>query len=120
MIEVSLEPNDFRSFVAENCCLCGNPTRYWYVPKDVACCQLCAKKACPDDVPDKTTWISNCRKQKGITQPPTVGDALRAMNIRALLTSLKELDQESRLEIFRQFCNHCGSNDPRCQCWNDD
>lgn len=23
-------------------------------------------------------------------------------------------------DLFSKFCTHCGSSDPRCQCWNDD
>lgn len=30
------------------------------------------------------------------------------------------LIDEERTQVFGLFCKHCGSNDPRCQCWNDD
>lgn len=33
---------------------------------------------------------------------------------------LNKLTDEERLEIFDEFCLKCGSNNPKCQCWNDD
>ena len=59
MIEVTHEPElDFRAI--ERCCFCRKPTRHWYKPKDVACCEDCAKKADHKDVPSKKTW---CRRE---------------------------------------------------------
>ena len=56
VIEVSLEPDtDLR--VVECCCFCRKATRYWYTPKDVACCQACAKHATVKDVPSKAVWF---------------------------------------------------------------
>jgi hypothetical protein len=57
MIEVRLEPGELDPMAAERCCFCRHHTRYWYVPKDVACCPECAQHAEPDDVPDKNTWF---------------------------------------------------------------
>jgi len=59
MIDVEHEPSDDPA--VERCCFCRKGTRYWYKPRDVACCQKCAKKAEPEDVPDKKTW---CRREK--------------------------------------------------------
>lgn len=28
--------------------------------------------------------------------------------------------EEQRLVVFSFYCNHCGSTNPSCQCWNDD
>ena len=33
---------------------------------------------------------------------------------------LKTLTPEQRKEVFAQFCIHCGSDNPTCQCWNDE
>lgn len=30
------------------------------------------------------------------------------------------LSDEERMEIIMRFCRACGSDDPRCQCWNDE
>jgi hypothetical protein len=40
MIEVVREPiEDARDLAAiERCCFCRKPTRFWFKPKDVACC----------------------------------------------------------------------------------
>lgn len=36
------------------------------------------------------------------------------------LEALRKLQPDQRLEIFADFCTHCGSDNPRCQCWNDE
>ena len=33
---------------------------------------------------------------------------------------LKEMTDDERLELFNKYCKHCGGNNPRCQCWNDE
>lgn len=35
-------------------------------------------------------------------------------NLLALMT------EEERLEVFALFCTYCGTDDPECQCWNDE
>jgi hypothetical protein len=37
-----------------------------------------------------------------------------------IVNQLEDLTDEQRLEVFSHFCKHCGCNDPKCQCWNDD
>ena len=32
----------------------------------------------------------------------------------------KELTDEERLEVMNRYCKSCGSDNPRCQCWNDE
>ena len=44
--------------VAERCCLCRTPTRFWFTPKDVACCPECGATATPDMLPSKTEWLA--------------------------------------------------------------
>lgn len=42
---------------------------------------------------------------------------------RAMLdagVALRSPTPDQRMEVFQQFCTHCGSSDPRCQCWNDE
>lgn len=36
------------------------------------------------------------------------------------IAALKELTEEQRRDVFAEFCKHCGSDDPSCQCWNDE
>ncbi len=36
------------------------------------------------------------------------------------VNALLSLTDEQRMSAFRLFCRHCGSKDPRCQCWNDE
>lgn len=30
------------------------------------------------------------------------------------------LSEEDRVNAMSFFCHHCGTDDPSCQCWNDD
>jgi hypothetical protein len=42
----------------ENCCFCFRMTRFWYTPKDVACCRQCALVHSPEQVPTKAEWFT--------------------------------------------------------------
>jgi hypothetical protein len=33
---------------------------------------------------------------------------------------LKKLSAEQRDELFSEYCRTCGSDKPKCQCWNDE
>ncbi len=55
MILVTKEPKP--EYPLELCCFCRAPTPYWFLPKDVACCQGCAARANEKDVPSKDVWI---------------------------------------------------------------
>ena len=37
-----------------------------------------------------------------------------------VVNALMALTYEQRMEAFGFFCTHCGRDDPRCQCWNDE
>jgi hypothetical protein len=38
----------------------------------------------------------------------------------AAMAILSGMSDEERMDVFRNFCTHCGSDDPRCQCWSDE
>jgi len=59
MIKIEREPGEAPGI--ERCCFCRKQTHFWYLPKDVAVCEECAKRAQPKDVPDKETW---CRREE--------------------------------------------------------
>jgi hypothetical protein len=40
--------------------------------------------------------------------------------VRTMVEILKSLNEEERMQVFNRFCKHCGSDDPNCQCWNDE
>lgn len=58
MVKVTKEPEEFGPPL-EPCSICYERTKFWYVPKDVALCQRCAKTAKPDDIPSKERWCAN-------------------------------------------------------------
>lgn len=67
---------------------------------------------------EKIGGISFCRlspDRELISVQSGVWDVIRAFN---------DLPQEDREECIHQlhanFCMECGSDDPRCQCWNDE
>ena len=39
---------------------------------------------------------------------------------KGIIIELNQLKNEERLEIFNQFCKHCGDKDIYCSCWNDE
>lgn len=42
-------------------------------------------------------------------------------DVRREVINLKDnFTDKQRSEIFAEFCYHCGSSNPRCQCWNDE
>jgi len=54
MIGVRQDPD---KEAVEHCCFCRAKTSYWYTPRDVACCQLCAAYALAKDIPTKKEWM---------------------------------------------------------------
>lgn len=49
------------------------------------------------------------------------GDWLPATTPHAAeVNALLALTDEQRMEVFSHFCRSCGTDDPRCQCWNDE
>lgn len=45
---------------------------------------------------------------------------LESRAVQSIVDDLRRLPEERRMEAFRNFCTHCGSDNPRCQCWNDE
>lgn len=38
-----------------------------------------------------------------------------------IINAMRSLpSDELRQAVMNEFCKHCGSNNPRCQCWNDE
>ena len=33
---------------------------------------------------------------------------------------LINMTDDQRMEVFSNYCRHCGSDNPACQCWNDE
>lgn len=33
---------------------------------------------------------------------------------------LDQMSEQERFELFHEYCVYCGSDDPDCQCWNDE
>ncbi len=62
----------------------------------------------------------------GINHPPnqsSLAAYLRDSNqlrVDAIISQMKEMSDDQRLEIIGSFCRHCGCDNPQCQCWNDE
>lgn len=65
---------------------------------------------CVEGVPESVRVDYTTHK----TNPPH--DIQRMYAMRAL----KHMTPEQRLEVFSEFCTHCGDDNPRCQCSNDE
>lgn len=55
MITVVREPEEFGR-PTERCAFCWRRTAYWFEPKDVAVCPICARTVKAKDVPSKAEW----------------------------------------------------------------
>jgi hypothetical protein len=51
---------------------------------------------------------------------PQLIDSDLPTTIEQIVAAMQMLSDEERMEIMRNFCRHCGNDDPRCQCWNDE
>lgn len=60
-IPVTHDQDEINDGISERCCFCRAPTRYWYLPKDVAVCPDCAPYAKAEDVPAKREWCNRER-----------------------------------------------------------
>jgi len=58
MISVKPDPD---GEAVEACCFCRRRTKFFYTPKDVACCRSCVQRANHSDVPNKKVW---CRQEQ--------------------------------------------------------
>lgn len=37
-----------------------------------------------------------------------------------IIKLLDTISSDERLEVFSEYCRHCGDKNPKCQCWNDE
>lgn len=43
-----------------------------------------------------------------------------AKNKEAIISEMKKMTDDERLDIITEFCKYCGYLDNSCQCWNDE
>lgn len=43
-----------------------------------------------------------------------------AKNKEAIISEMKTMTDDERLDIITEFCKYCGDLDSGCQCWNDE
>lgn len=46
------------------------------------------------------------------------GSLMAAKTNRTMKEMMDELNDDQRVELFRNYCHSCGCTDPGCQCWN--
>ena len=44
----------------------------------------------------------------------------REKRLEVIKVQLDVLSDEDRLELFSNYCKHCGTKNLGCQCWNDE
>jgi len=105
MIPVQLEPHAEPPY--ERCCFCRTPTPIWTdLPnrtpgEQVACCDRCAKRAHPQDVPTKAVW---CRRERIATpdrqgtRPPTP-DEYATIQVEPTKKVRKSVQKTNRLRV---------------------
>lgn len=40
--------------------------------------------------------------------------------VEIIKDAIAKLTDEQRLNIFNDYCKHCGCNDTKCRCWDDE
>lgn len=74
-------------------------------PKSMAmshgACEICKAKAYCYDTPSRNLPLP---------QPNPVDAAVHALNA---------LTAAQRTQVFSHYCTHCGTDDPKCRCWDD-
>lgn len=56
---------------------------------------------------------------RALLQGDFTGDDIRCIQ-EDLILLMAPLTDEQRYEVMSNFCTHCGSKNPNCQCWNDE
>ena len=67
-VNVTREPGE--QWPLENCCMCQQPTPYWYGtgPANVALCPTCAANATAEKLPTKAEW---CKAERRRSKRPS-------------------------------------------------
>ncbi len=37
-----------------------------------------------------------------------------------IIAAIQAMTPDQRMDVLHGFCRHCGSDNPQCQCWNDE
>lgn len=85
-------------------------------------CYYC-KKSCNNLAGNPNDWpIPLCHSDDpGAVQWHHIGCvSIRLVENLDIKTTLDNLTNDERMEIFYHYCRDCGSKNPSCQCWNDE
>jgi hypothetical protein len=61
-------------------------------------------------------WQKGMRNTVG--HNPKYYSEFRASN--RIIRLLDTISDKERMEVFAEYCTHCGDKNPKCQCWNDE
>lgn len=50
----------------------------------------------------------------------TIGYPMSYISPEDVLADLRSLSIVERIKVLSEFCSYCGTEDPGCQCWNDE
>ena len=53
-------------------------------------------------------------------EPAPTDEIAKLERMEAALRAVRCLSEGERMELFHNFCLGCGSEEPKCQCWNDE
>jgi len=69
-----------------------------------------------------TKWLDGEDSGKGVMGEPwqTIRERIRALVHLDAGLSLDTLSPDQRMQLFAKYCTHCGTDNPKCQCWNDE
>lgn len=116
-IPVEHEPREVPAGdVVEACCFCAKGTRYWTKLPDrtpgqqVACCEVCAKKHRPEQVPTKAAWWVAARSARALGKasraPVTDPTPFHAALDRWLQEQTSGATPSDPMDTLRKFIHH--------------
>jgi len=56
------------------------------------------------------------QEQKGNGVLPCVSGS----TFEQVIKLLDSMTSYERMDVFAEYCTHCGDKNPSCQCWNDE
>ena len=57
---------------------------------------------------------------RALRRPDAVPSRSSAPSVEDVARAMRTLSADDRATVMSNFCKHCGRDDPRCQCWNDE
>ena len=78
-----------------------------------------------DKNPDGIVWRTKTIGEvvlaiRALRRPDAAPARPATPSVEEVARAMRTLSADDRATVMSNFCKHCGRDDPRCQCWNDE